>query len=251
MKNRNGIFWGLFMLLSAGILVVSQMHLITYTFTFWTIVATIFLVAILIKSLVYFSVPGTVFSLAFMAILYAKPLGITAIVPWTLLGAALLVSIGLSMILNPLLAKHRPWGKYHHNNWHGHAHNYRFHHGFDGEVDVDNIDIPDVEVNVKMGSSVRYVTSDFFREANINVSMGNAKVYFENVKIEDSAVINIDVSLGSVELYLPSHWNVVKELDNNNLSGIDDVGPIMVSKDAPTVTLVGQATLSGITIHRI
>ncbi|APX71727.1 hypothetical protein M5C72_00850 [Companilactobacillus allii] len=249
MRNRNGIFWGLFMLLSAGILVVSQMHLITYTFTFWTIVATIFLVAILIKSLVYFSVPGTVFSLAFMAILYAKPLGITAIVPWTLLGAALLVSIGLSMILNPLLSKHRPWNRYyrHHNNWHGHS----YHHGYDHEVDVDNIDIPDVNVSVKMGSSVRYVTSDYFKGANIDVSMGNAKVYFENVKIDDSAIININVSLGSVELYLPSHWNVVKELDNNNMSGIDDVGPIHSSEDSPTVTIVGQATLSGITIHRI
>jgi len=103
MRNRNGIFWGLFLLLSAAILIGSQLHLISYKLGFWTVVVTIFLVAVLIKSLVYLSIPGSVFSLAFIAILYAKPLGITAITPWTVLGAALLISIGLSLIFRPWL----------------------------------------------------------------------------------------------------------------------------------------------------
>jgi len=246
MKNRNGIFWGLFLLLSAGILIVSQMHLITYTFSFWTVVATIFLVAILIKSLVYFMVPGTVFSLAFLGILYAEPLHITAIVPWTLLGAALLVSIGLSMILRPFLVKHHPWMRYGHhgNSWH----NYGGHARFDHNVDVKTDDQPDINVSVKMGSSIRYVTSQNFKEANIDVSMGNAKVYFENVVVEDTATINVDVSLGGVELYVPKNWNIVKQIDDSNMSGITEEGIPEVDADSPVVTLHGYSSLAGLKI---
>ncbi|WP_334330470.1 LiaF transmembrane domain-containing protein [Companilactobacillus sp. HBUAS59699] len=246
MKNRNGIFWGLFMLLSAGILVVSQLHLITYTLSFWTVVATIFLVAILIKSLVYFMIPGTVFSLAFLAILYAKPLGITAIVPWTVLGAALLITIGLSLILRPVLAKYHPWMRYGHhgNNWH----NPRMHARFDHNIDVETVDEPDVNVSVKMGNSVRYVTSKNFKQANIDVSMGNAKVYFENVEVDETATINVGVSLGGVELYVPKNWNIVKQIDDNNMSGITEEGIPEVTADSPTVTVHGYSSLAGLKI---
>lgn len=249
MKNRNGLFWGLFMLLSAGILVVSQLHLITYTFTFWTVVATIFLVAILIKSLVYFMVPGTVFSLAFLAILYAKPLGITAIVPWTLLGAALLVSIGLSLILRPFLMKHHPWMRYGHhgNDWH----NQRMYDRHNHRPDVRTDSQSDINVSVKMGSSIRYVTSKYFKEANINVSMGNAKIYFENVEVDDTATINVDVSLGGVELYIPKNWNIVKQIDDSNMSGISEEGIPEVTEDSPVVTIHGYSSLAGLKIYYI
>ncbi|KRN98747.1 LiaF transmembrane domain-containing protein [Companilactobacillus kimchiensis] len=248
MRNRNGIFWGLFLLLSAAILVVSQMHLITYTFGFWTIIVTIMLVAVLIKSLVYFAIPGTVFSLAFLAILYAKPLGITALVPWTILGAALLISIGLSMIFRPLIARHRPWmnKKYYRG--------YSWHHGRNfngnGDPDVKTVNDSDVDVYVKMGSSIRYVKSENFKEANIDVSMGDAKVYFENVTVEGTAVINVNASLGGIELYIPKTWNVVKELDNN-MGGVSEVGFSDVTVDSPVVTIRGLVSLSGLKISYI
>lgn len=248
MRNRNGIFWGLFMLLSAGILIVSQLHLITYTFSFWTVVATIFLVAILIQSLVNYVIPGTVFSLAFLAILYAKPLGIMAIVPWTVLGAALLISIGLSFIFHPFITKHRfrNMRRFHHG-WH----NPRMQARFDHNVDVKTVDEPDVDVSVRMGSSIRYVTSDDFREANIDVSMGNAKVYFENVTVHDTATININISLGGVDLYVPKNWNIIQEIDNNSMSGMSEVGNPDITADSPNITIHGYTSLSGLKITYI
>lgn len=249
MRNRNGIFWGLFLLLSAAILIVSQLHLITYSFSFWTLIATIFLVAVLIKSLVYFAIPGSVFSLAFLAILYAKPLGITALSSWTILGAALLVSIGLSLIFRPLLMKRRPWMRHH--NYGGHWQRGRY-VNFDphADPDVKTVSDSDVDVYVKMGSSIRYVKSDDFSQANIDVSMGDAKVYFENVTILDSAVININASLGGIELYIPKNWNVIKEIDNN-MGGVSEVGFSDVTADSPDVTVRGLVSLSGLKITYI
>lgn len=249
MRNRNGIFWGLFLLLSAAILVVSQMHLITYTFSFWTIVATIFLVAVLIKSLVYFSIAGSVFSLAFLAILFAKPLGITALVPWTVLGAALLISIGLSMIFRPLLVKHRPWMRrsYYKKQWNGGERV-----SFDRKVDpdVETVAESDINVYVKMGSSIRYVKSDDFKRADIDVTMGDAKVYFDNVTVTDTAIINVNASLSGVELYVPKNWNVIKEM-NSNLGGVTEVGFADVTADSPTITVRGLVSLSGLKISYV
>lgn len=253
MKNRNGIFWGLFLLLSAAILIVSQLHLITYTFSFWTIVATIFLVAVLIKSLVYFSVPGSVFSLAFLAIMYAKPLGIAALTPWTILGAALLISIGLSMIFRPLLMRHRPWMKYkyHQNFYRGHHGNFsRAHIDVHEDPDVSTVNDSEVNVYVKMGNSIRYVQSDDFKEANVDVSMGDAKIYFENVDVKDTAAINVNVSLGGVELYVPKEWNISKEMENN-MANIDEIGTPVIDHDSPIVHVRGLVSLGSLKISYI
>lgn len=252
MKNRNGIFWGLFLLLSAAILIASQMHLIAYTFSVWTMIATILLVAVLLKSLIYLMVPGTVFSLAFLAILYAKPLGITALVPWTILGAALLISIGLSMIFRPFLMKHHPWMnyKYHQNYYRGHHGSYKM--NFDAHVDPDvkTTNAPDVDVYVKMGSSIRYVKSDDFKTANIDVTMGDAKVYFENVVVNNTATINVNNSLGAVELYIPKNWNIVKGV-NNNMANVSEVGTPFVDEDSPIVYLNGVVSLGNLKISYI
>lgn len=249
MRNRNGIFWGLFLLLGAAILVVSQLHLITYTFSFWSIVATLFLVAILIKSMVYVSIPGTVFSLAFLAIMYAKPLHIQTLVPWTILGAALLISIGLSMIFRPLLAKHRPWMNYHKGFTKGH-HGPFVSFDYTDDPDFKTVDAPDVNVYVRMGNSVRYVKSDDLHTAAIDVSMGDGKVYFENVGVKDEATINIHVSLGNLDLYVPSNWNVVKAFDNN-MSNLSEFGAPIIDDESPLVRITGVASMANLKIHYI
>lgn len=61
---------------------------------FWTVVFA----ATLITSLINRSLGGTIFSIAFLLIIYAKPLHIESIVPWTVLLAAFLVWGGLRLI---------------------------------------------------------------------------------------------------------------------------------------------------------
>jgi len=243
---RSRIFWGLFLLLSAAIFIVSQLHQIAYTFSFWGIAATIFLVAMLLQSLIYFQIPGAVFSVAFLAILYAKPLGIIALTPWTILGAALLISIGLSLILHPLVVKHRPWMRIYKNGYHRKFVNVNY----DGDPDVKTVDDPDVDVSVKMGSSIRYVKSDDFKTANIDVNMGTAKVYFENVIVKDEAEIHVNNSLGNVELYVPSSWDVVKGVDNN-MANISEIGSPRIDKDSPIVRIDGIVSMGNLKINYI
>jgi len=118
------------------------------------------------------------------------------------------------------------------------------------DSDVKTVDQSDVDVYVKMSSSIRYVKSEDFKKANIDVSMGDAKVYFENVTVDSTATINLNVSLGGVELYVPKNWHIEKKIDNN-MSGITEVGPTDVTADSPIVTIRGLVSLSGLKISYI
>ena len=97
-KNHN-LFWGFALIIFAVILILSQMGFLgSFKIGVWTLLATVFLLAVLLKSLFCLNFSGILFPIAFLCILYDEPLGITAITPWTVLIAALLGSIGLSLI---------------------------------------------------------------------------------------------------------------------------------------------------------
>ncbi|MGL4912698.1 MAG: LiaF transmembrane domain-containing protein, partial [Romboutsia sp.] len=96
MKQRR-IFGGVLLILGAISLVLNQLGYFEGVNLF-SIVVTIFLISIIAKNLFKMNFWGILFPIAFICIIYDKQLGITAITPWTVLIAALLGSVGLSMI---------------------------------------------------------------------------------------------------------------------------------------------------------
>lgn len=79
------VLWGLGLLAAAAFLVLDQLHLMPLELGFWAIFWTVVFGATLITSLVNKSLGGSIFSIAFLLIIYAKPLHIERIVPWTVL----------------------------------------------------------------------------------------------------------------------------------------------------------------------
>ncbi|WP_439646526.1 LiaF transmembrane domain-containing protein [Paucilactobacillus hokkaidonensis] len=237
---------GHFFVLGAGILITSKMGWFSYQISTFSTIATIFLAAILIQSIVYLSIFGTVFSLAFLSMLYAGPLKITPLVPWTILAAALLLSIGLTLILHPRRMHHR---------WHQNARmkqrqqqHWQYNHQTTTTTDTD--DQSYVDIQVSMSSNIRYLQSSDFKQANIYAYMANAKVYFDNVTIQDAkATINIDGSLSGIELYIPREWNLNIQT-GSFLSGTEEKGSTS-TKEGPIVELRGQLHLSGLTVIRV
>lgn len=124
MRNHERWFWGILFLLGAALLVASRMGWITYELGFWTIVTIGVGVVIFVKSLVYGSFPGMIFPLAVAAIIFAEPLGIEELSPWTIIGVAVLLSAGLSLIFH----------KNPHDRWRKHV---TYSH-FDGDSDQDD-----------------------------------------------------------------------------------------------------------------
>lgn len=247
LRNKNW-FWGTFFILGAILLGASQLNLISYHFSFWSILATLFLAGTFIESVIMRSIGGTLFSLAFLGILYATPLGITQLVPWTILGIALLLTVGLSIIFHP----HRRWvERQQWESWHHHSHPYH-HHGGQGvqgrEVDEETISDDQTEVNIdsRMSSSVRYIQSNNLQRVNIYAYATGLKVYFDKTIVDGELTVNIDAHLSGVDLYFPHTWQVVNNIEAF-LGGVSQEADIT---DSPVkVYLNGDAALSGVNVH--
>lgn len=237
MKNKEKIFWGSFLVISAVFLIVTKLGFFQDIGVF-SLLMTVFFVACLIKSIVHISFTGMLFSVAFLCIIYAKPLGIEAITPWTVLGAALLGSIGLSLIFKP---KH---GKYYQKYYKNYGDAFDPGEKFDT---IDQVDGDNVTFGTSWGSSIKYVNAQNFANAQIRCSFGAMKVYFDNAQITgDKAYITLDVSFAGVELFVPKTWDVVCNA-NTSFGGIEEK-----NKNHPdgtkTVFLNGKVSFSGITI---
>ena len=96
MKGKK-IFWGIFFILAAVLVVISKLGIVPDIGVF-TILVTAVLACTLIEGVRHLNFFEILFSIAFLCIVYDKPLGIEALTPWTVLAAALFGSIGLSML---------------------------------------------------------------------------------------------------------------------------------------------------------
>ena len=100
------VFWGIFFILAAVYVIVSKFGILPDVGVF-SILITVLLIWMFIEGIRNVDFFGILFSSAFLCIVYDDQLGITALTPWTVLGAALLGSIGLSMIFGNYKKKKR------------------------------------------------------------------------------------------------------------------------------------------------
>ncbi len=230
------IFWGIFFILAGVFLVIGQLGMLASVGTF-KIICTIFLVAIIIKSIPKLNFTGILFPLAFICILFDKQLGLTDITPWTVLGAALLGSIGFSILFH----------KHYHKMWHDRMSHKKtdFEEGFERVENGE--DGNNIYCKSNFGSTIKYVNSDDFQYANLESSFGAMKVYFDNAIIQKgNATIELQVSFGGVELFIPKEWNVICQ-SSVSFGAIEEKNKNS-STGSPTVTLTGEVSFAGVTI---
>lgn len=228
--KKEKIFWGLALILGGIFLIVSKLGYFPDINVF-SILLTVFLVVVIVKSLLRINFVGVLFPIAFICIIYDKQLGITDITPWTVLIAALLGSIGLSMIFN----KHTKWFNNKHND-----EDYKFE-----KIDIE--DESNVRFKTSFGASIKYINTDEFEQADFNCSFGAMKVYFDNATMsKNNAIARINASFSGIELYVPKTWSVENKT-NVTLGAVSEK-----NKNAQittnTLTLVGDITFSGVEI---
>ena len=232
MKGKN-LFWGLFFIVAAGLIVVNQLGYLAGITTL-NLVITILLIPIILKSIIRVNFFGIFFSVAVLGILFADELGINTFVPVPILTVALFLSVGLSLV----------FGK--HNKYIEKFRNIHVHDEHFGEV-INTEDDDVVNFNVTLGSSIKYVNAKNLKQANLSCSFGALKVYLDNSTIsEEGAVINLDISFSGVEIYMPKEWKVLNGIESK-LSGIEEKYK-RHGEEIANVKLVGKASFSGIEI---
>lgn len=209
MKSGKKIFWGVLFLLGAVALIVGKLGYLG-DLSFWSILISIGLMGFLVEGLVNRSFGMILFALAFLAIVNDKLLGIEALTPWPVLGAAFLGTIGLDM----LFPKKKKWKKYVNHNV----------NSINEETKAESYNGEDIYFQVTFGEAVRYVTSTALKNVNAQCNFGSLEIYLNNAVLkEHQAVINVDCSFGQTVLYVPGDWNVVQQA-KASLGGIDEKG---------------------------
>lgn len=242
------IFWGVGLIAAAVFLVIDQLHLLPFTIGFWAIFWTVVFVASLITSVINKNLYGAIFSIAFLVIVYAKPLHISALSPWTILLVAILVSAGISLIFRnsfkPTIIIN---GKKVNANWSD-----LINKNFKADnVITDNsfgVDIDNVVISGKMTEASRYIHSQNLKTVTIDSSMGDVSVYLDDAKAAgDEVIMNINTSMCDVDVYIPSDWQVENNMQNS-LSDVD----IDHSKGTGTkLILQGRNTMGDLTVKHV
>ena len=192
-KNSGKILWGLFFILAAVYAVVSKLFIMPQVSVF-SILLTVFFIWLFLHGIRHVNFWEILFSIAFVCIIYDEQLGITALTPWTVLGAALLGSIGLSMIFKKG-SKFKP------------SISFEYDSGNRDDGEAENYDGEDIRIDNTFGTAIKYVNSDNFCRAKVENSFGSLTVYFDNAIIQSGeATVKVDNSFGETNLYIPKEW---------------------------------------------
>lgn len=198
MKNVWKIFWGIFFVLGAVYLVVSQIFKLPEISAF-TVILTVFLLSIVIQGIRKLNFFFILFGLALIGCLYDKLLGIEALTPWTLLGAAFLGSIGLSLLFKN---KKKAWKRG------GHF----FSRGCDAGVTEEYRSDGSQKFENNFSTVSRYINSDNFCSAELENNFGTMTVYFDNAIIQNpTAYLWVENNFGTINLYIPKAWKVERK----------------------------------------
>ena len=234
------IFWGLFFIFAAAFAIISPMGIFG-EIGVWSIIFTVFSLAMLIDGIANFSYFKILMSLAFLCIIYADLLNIQHLTPWPVLGAAFLLSIGLSI----MFGKRSPWFIFHPFGGHKNQYNTK---NFGGDVADHYDDNDNVECSVAMGSSSKYLHSTSLKSAYLSCHMGTLNVFFDNVTLHpEGAVVKVDCTMGDINLYFPKGWVVNNEI-SSFLADIEEVNNRNRETSGAVVRLTGNVNMGDVEI---
>lgn len=235
MKKRK-IFWGIFFIMMAMIVVVSKLGILPDVGVF-ALLATVFLVWMTVDGVRHGNFYEIIFAVAFLCIIYDKPLGIEALTPWTVLAAALLLSIGLSLLFGGRRKK---------------KHGTRFEWDSDGSRGSGGEQCSGEQIRCEntFGSAIRYIHSDNFREAYLENNFGSVTVYFDNAIIQGgTASVRVENNFGETILYLPKEWRVHNELEHV-FGSVNEHGKCVGTSSAQ-LCLKGETNFGSIEIYYV
>lgn len=183
MKNRSlwasSLFWGLVLVLTAVVLILDGLGVtLGAGIGLWQVAVGLILVALIVERLIRRKISQIFFPLAFLFLLFEGPLaaalgkGKDLISNWTVLLAALLLTIGCEIILP---------------RWKGQA-----------------------MLQGTPGNSSLYFDAANLGNARVFNKLGKTNVYFTNPEAyAGDGVVLVEENLGQVIIHLPRQWNVV------------------------------------------
>jgi predicted membrane protein len=205
MRKFSDALWGLFLIAIAVYLIADKY--MTISVSIFTLILTVFFCITTIDGIRSRSIFKTLMSLALIACLYDKELGITAITPWTLLLATALVSWGLEKIFHPRKHKHfiKKDGAYY----------YTSENGEDAASTETNIVDGNVSIDNNFASTAKYLSGEDVISVDVDNNFGSVNLYFDGANLVNHiAEVSVDNNFGRINLYVPADWFVQVDPDS-------------------------------------
>ncbi len=211
MNNRNrNIMGGLLLIAMAVCLVLWKLNVFNLPAAFaeislFGLFIAVGMVLVIIKSIADRWYAGIFIPIAVILIIFDKPLGITAITPWVVLVAALLITIAFYMMFPRHGGCHR-FVKSGEGSTSGGIHesfSENYNETANGTVDFAT----------RFGSSTKYVRSQNLCSADLSTQFGEMSVYFDKSQVPGGVVyLNCQVAFGEMDIYIPSNWRVENKI---------------------------------------
>ena len=217
----------------------------------YVILFTLFFVYTAVHGIMKKSIFEPVMSVAFLGCIYAKPLGITAITPWILLGAALLIAIGLHVIFkgNISVEVHNDLEK---GGMHMTEENVidRTRESEAG-VQKQTDDGSHIYFSNSLNGSSKYIRSTNFTSAELENNLGSLNVYFDQAVITGgSASVHVENNLGETNLYFPANWRIATQAESCLGNIVDHSSPVC-DDTAPVLKLYVESNLGSVNIYTL
>jgi len=226
--KKEKVFWGLVFVLAAACILISALGMF-HAVSWVSIIIGAFLVIIMLKGIRSVSFPEIIFPLAILYLLFSKFFPFAPLEVWPVLGVALFLSIGLSLIFPK---KHF-----------FHFHNKQVYSETE-TTDYSNT----IHQSVSFNSSIKYVNSTTFEKGNFECSFGSMKVFFDNTQfLNNSAEVYAEASFGSIIFYIPKDWNVHINVETA-FASVEEKGQKINNTQGPVLYLNGEVSFGSIEI---
>ncbi len=198
------VFWGLLFIAGAALIVAGSMGYLE-EFGFWTVIGSIVLVGVLVEGILHRSFGVILFSVAFFLLLNDQWMGFEDLPFWPVITAALLGSIGLSIIF-PHKKTWKNWSESHGFSHHVGSNQAHCELGGDGE---------NVHCEVCFSEGVKYIKSQEINSLSTECSFGSMIVYFDDTALKNgTAQVHTETSFGSTVMNVPSTWKVELNIES-------------------------------------
>lgn len=236
-------FWGL-LVIGSGLLLLMKAFGLGEEYSVFKIIGSIILLGIAVTSIPKFRFLMVMLPLALIVYLWRLPLGIANLNVYWLLGAAVLLGIGLSVFFRPRrfhirsdesgsgpdgLVRERcardEWAK------------------SEAVLQEDEL----VDIDSSFGEFTRYIHATNLRKARISSNFASTKVYFDQCQVNSEGLeINVTCNFSGVILNVPRTWRLDNKI-SNFAGSVSDSGSSSPA-DAILVRLTGSVNFGEVKI---
>ena len=190
MSNHRGsqgrIFWGIILIAIGVLFLLDQMHEFDFGYLFshyWPVIFILIGLSIIIGN-GFKNIGGGVFFILFGAFFLLVRLDLLGERAWNYFWPALIILAGLVILLRP-----------------GHH---------EDKKKIPDVTADDIKISQVFSGTSRRIDSQNFKGGTAEVVFGNAEIDLTGARLEGGqATVSLSVVLGSIELRVPSNWQVI------------------------------------------